>query len=79
MWFERVPDHVQIVRAEFVEELLVAGIEINKANRWRAWLENRMGIPLLSDDKLLRQYLGPLQVMEFDKPLQEFKDEFISV
>jgi hypothetical protein len=49
----------QVARAEFLQELLSAGIEVGKATKLRRWLEGRMGLPLLSDDHLLRQYLGP--------------------
>ena len=38
-----------------------------------------MGIPLLSDDHLLRQYLGPLKVLEVNTLIAEFKDEFVGV
>ena len=38
-----------------------------------------MGLPLLSDDNLLRQYLGPLKVLEVNTLIAEFKDEFVGV
>ena len=38
-----------------------------------------MGIPLLSDDHLLRQYLGPLKVLEVNTLIAEFKDEFVGI
>ena len=38
-----------------------------------------MGIPLLSDDHLVRQYLGPLKVLEVNTLIAEFKDEFVGI
>ena len=38
-----------------------------------------MGIPLLSKDHLLRQYLGPLKVLEVNTLIAEFKDEFVGI
>ena len=38
-----------------------------------------MGIPLLSNDHLLRQYLGPLKVLEVNTLIAEFKDEFVGI
>jgi hypothetical protein len=38
-----------------------------------------VGIPLLSDDHLLRQYLGPLKVLEVNTLIAEFKDEFVGI
>jgi hypothetical protein len=69
----------QVARAEFLQELLSAGIEVGKATKLRRWLEGRMGLPLLSDDHLLRQYLGPLKVLEVNTLIAEFKDEFVGV
>ena len=62
-----------------MQELLSAGIEVAKATKLRRWLEGRMGIPLLSNDNLLRQYLGPLKVLEVNTLIAEFKDEFVGV
>ena len=62
-----------------LQELLSAGIEVAKATKLRRWLEGRMGIPLLSDDHLLRQYLGPLKVLEVNTLIAEFKDEFVGI
>jgi hypothetical protein len=38
-----------------------------------------MGIPLLINDNLVCQYLGPLKVLEVNTLLTEFKDEFVRV
>jgi hypothetical protein len=62
-----------------LQELLSAGIEVAKATKLRRWLEGRMGIPLLSNDHLLRQYLGPLKVLEVNTLIAEFKDEFVGI
>jgi len=48
-----VPKKVQVIRAEFLQELLRTGIEIQKANKVRAWLERHMGVPLLDSEKLV--------------------------
>jgi hypothetical protein len=53
--FALVSEKVQVVRAEFLQKLLRAGIEINKTNKIRGWLERHMGVPLLDADKLVKQ------------------------
>jgi len=77
--FERVPEPVQVARAEMLQWLMAAGIEVKKVNKLRCWLEGRMGIPLLSDNNLISQYLGPLKALETSTILAEFKDEFVGV
>ena len=75
----RVPEPVQVARAELLQELMAAGIEVTKVSKLRRWLEGRIGIPLLSDNHLISQYLGPLKVLEANALLAEFKDEFVGV
>ena len=38
-----------------------------------------MSVPLLDADNLLRQYIGPLALLEHITLLHEFKDDFIGV
>ena len=52
--FALVPEKVQVIRAEFLQQLLCAGIEINKTNKMRAWLERHMGVPLLDSQQLVQ-------------------------
>jgi len=40
--FALVPETVQVIRAEFLQEMLCAGIELQKAIKIRGWLERRM-------------------------------------
>ena len=74
-----LPEMVQVIRAEFLLQLLRAGIEIQKANKVRAWLERHMGVPLLDSEKLVHQYLGPLELLEYDTLWEEVKDQFIGI
>jgi hypothetical protein len=59
--------------------MLRAGIEVKKVNKIRGWLERRMSVPLLDADHLVRQYIGPLALLEHNTLLDEFKDDFIGV
>ena len=77
--FAEVSESVQVIRAEFLQEMLRAGIEVRKANKIRGWLERRMSVPLLDDNNLVRQYIGPLALLEHNTLLDEFKDDFIGV
>jgi hypothetical protein len=77
--FAQVPETVQVVRAELLQEMLSAGIEVKKVNKIRGWLERRMSVPLLDTDNLVRQYIGPLALLEHNTLLDEFKDDFIGV
>ena len=43
--FELVPEKVQVIRAEFRQQMLRTGIEMTKANKTREWLESHMGVP----------------------------------
>jgi hypothetical protein len=52
---------------------------VNKVNKIRGWLERRMSAPLLDADNLVRQYIGPLVLLEHNTLLDEFKDDFIGV
>ncbi len=56
--FAQVPETVQVIRAELLQEMLRAGIEVKKVNKIRGWLERRMSVPLLDADHLVRQYIG---------------------
>ena len=76
--FTEVPESVQVIRAEFLQEMLRAGIEVHKTNKIRGWLERRMSVPLLDDNNLVRQYITPLVLLEHNTLLDEFKD-FIGV
>ena len=38
-----------------------------------------MSVPLLDADNLVRQYIGPLALLEHNTLLDEFKDDFIGV
>ena len=38
---------VQVIRAEFLHQMLCDAIEVKKVNKIRAWLERRMCVPLL--------------------------------
>ena len=75
--FALVPETVQVIRAEFLQEMLRAGIELHKADKIRPWLERRMSVPLLDCNHLVPQYIGPLVLLEHNTLLDEFKDEFI--
>jgi hypothetical protein len=55
--FAQVPETVQVIRAELLQEMLRAGIEVKKVNKIRGWLERRMSVPLLDADNLVRQYI----------------------
>lgn len=77
--FAVVPEKVQVVRGEFLQQMLRAGIEIKKANKIRGWLERHMAVPLLDDVKLVQQYMGPLALLEHNTLLEELKDQFIGV
>ena len=51
--FALVPETVQVIRAEFLQEMLRAGIELHKADKIRPWLERRMSVPLLDCNHLV--------------------------
>jgi hypothetical protein len=70
--FAQVPETVQVIRAELLQEMLRAGIEVKKVNKIRGWLERRMSVPLLDADNLVRQYIGPLALLEHKTLLDEF-------
>jgi hypothetical protein len=74
--FALVPEKVQVIRAEFLQQLFHVGIEITKVNKLCPWLERHMGVSLLDDDKLVKQYLGPLQLLKNNTLLEEVKDQF---
>ena len=38
-----------------------------------------MSVPVLDDNNLVRQYIGPLALLEHNTLLEEFKDDFIEV
>ena len=38
-----------------------------------------MSVPLLDDNHLVRQYIGPLALLEHNTLQDEFKDDFIGV
>ena len=67
------------VPPEFSKEMLRTVIEVHKVNKIRGWLERRMSAPLLDADNLVRQYIGPLALLEHNTLLDEFKDDFIGV
>jgi hypothetical protein len=77
--FAEVPESVQVIRAEFLQEMLHAGIEVHTANKIRGLLERRMSVPLLDDNNLVRHYIAPLVLLEHNTLLDEFKDDFIGV
>jgi hypothetical protein len=58
------PENVQVGRAEYLQELLRAGIEMHEANKIRGWLERHMGVPLLDTDKLATKHIGTLGLLE---------------
>jgi hypothetical protein len=53
--FALVPEKVQVIRVEFLQQLLREGIELAKVNKLCPWLERYMGVPLL--DYVLRAVL----------------------
>ena len=59
-------------RAEYLQELIRAGIEMHQANKNRGWLERHMGVPLLDADKLTTQDIGPLGLLEHNTLLKEY-------
>ena len=67
------------VPPEFSQEMLRTVIEVHKVNKIRGWLERHMSVPLLDDNNLVRQYIGPLALLEHNTLLDEFKDDFIEV
>ena len=50
--FTLVPETVQVIRAEFLQEMLRADIELHKTNKLRGWMERRMSVPLIDDTNL---------------------------
>jgi hypothetical protein len=39
--FSEVPESVQVIRAEFLQEILRVGMEVHKDNKIRGWLERK--------------------------------------
>jgi hypothetical protein len=48
-----VPEQVQVIRAEFLQQMQCTVIEVNKVNKIRGWLQRRMCVPLLDANHLV--------------------------
>ena len=51
--FAEVPETVQVIRAEFLQEILCVGIEVHKDIKIRGCLERHMSVPLLDEKNLV--------------------------
>ena len=72
-------EETQAARAEVLEQFLFAGIEVEKIDKLRPWLERRMGISLCRSDDLMATYIPPLKKKELTTLKAEFKGEFIGI
>ena len=73
-----VPEDTQLARAECLEQIIKAGIEPQKINKLRPWLESRMQIYLVGKSHpMLETYFPPLQLKERRPLTDSFKDTFI--
>ena len=66
-----VSESAKVFRAQVLQMLTDAGIEIHKLSKLRKYLEEWRGESLTAPDKLQNQYLPPLRAKE----LQQIKDE----
>ena len=72
-----VPEDTQLARAECLEQIIKAGIEPQKIDKLRPWLESRMQISLVGKSHLMETYFPPLQLKERRLLTDSFKDAFI--
>ena len=75
----QVPQNVQVLRAEALEEFLKAGVEVLKLNELRPYLERISGISLTGRQHMVSTFLPPLKVKEETTLRAEYKNEFVGV
>ena len=76
---EGVPRAAQLLRAETLEEILTAGIEVSKIDKLRSWIERRMGFQLTRSDALMNEYLPPLRIKELNTLRSEFSGDDVFI
>lgn len=77
--FQSVAKETQLFRADTLEAFLRAGVEVNKINLLRHFLERRCGHRLIHTCHLMNQYLGPLQLKELATVRGEIQDQLFSI
>ena len=74
-----MPRAAQLLRAETLEEILTAGIEVSKIDKLRSWIERRMGFQLTRSDALMNEYLPPLRIKELNTLRSEFSGDDVFI
>jgi hypothetical protein len=74
-----VDKETQVLRAETLEEIITAGIEVSKLSKLRSWIERRMGFSLADPHELMATYLTPLRMKEADTLRSEFAGDDLFV
>ena len=74
-----VAEATQIFRAETLQVLLEAGVEVAKVDALRPYLERHSGMSLCGRQHLMASYLPPLKLAEDRRLKDEFKNEFVGV
>ena len=72
-----IPIDTQAFRAETLEEWLSAGIEVQKIDKLRSFLERRCGLTLTQADKMQSNYLAPIGNKETKTIREEMKDQLV--